>query len=67
LLEKCAKVANNPSYIFLQTLLHYIIRSFTLGQWKRIIIWYKAFFLLDRILSELFGTNFNPVSLRYWS
>jgi len=34
LFENCAKVANNSSHTFLQTLLHYIMRSFIHWQWK---------------------------------
>jgi len=30
-----------------------------------IIIWYKFVLLLDRVFSELCGTNFNPQFLRY--
>jgi len=31
---------------------------------KIIIIWYKFLLLHDRVLSEHFGTNFNPFALR---
>jgi len=36
LFEKCAKVANNSSYTFLQTLLHCMMRTFILWQWKKL-------------------------------
>ena len=36
------------------------MRNFILWQWKK-IIWYKCLLLLNRIISELCGTNFNPL------
>ena len=44
------------------------MRSFILWWWKIITIWYKILLLLDRVLSELFGTNFNlQFFFKYWS
>jgi len=31
---------------------------------KKVIIWYKFLLLLDRVFSELIGTNFNPILLK---
>ena len=46
----------------------YIMRSFILWLWKKVIIWNKLLFLFDRVFWELFETNFNPQSFKkYWS
>ena len=35
------------------------MKSFILRQWKIITTWFTFLLLLDRVFSELFGTNFN--------